>query len=201
MFFLVYVDDLLVIGNDDKLVSTFVTALAATFSVKELGTLDFFLGVEAIQTQGGLFLSQYQYIHKILERTNMLHAKDFTTLISSMQSLQLIDDTPTTDATKFRKVVGALQYMALTRPNVSYAVNKLAQFMNAPKVAHWSAAIRVLRYLKHTIDHGLLLKRNQPLRISAFTNADWARNKDNCLSTSAYVVYVGGNHVSWCSRK
>lgn len=73
--------------------------------------------------------------------------------------------------------------------------------MHQPTETHWSTVKRLLRYLKHTIHHGLFLKHNQPLHLSAFSDADWAGNKDDRTSTTAYIIYLGGNAISWCSRK
>ena len=73
--------------------------------------------------------------------------------------------------------------------------------MHATTETHWSAAQRVLHYLKRTMHHGLFLKRYQNFRLTAFTDADWAGNHDDYTSTSAYIVYIGGNAISWCSKK
>lgn len=128
-------------------------------------------------------------------------AKICTTLMSSSQSLHLHDGFPGTDATKYRQVIGTLQYLSLTRLDISYAVNKLAQFMQSPSVAHWTATKRLLYYLKSTIYHGLFLKKGKQLALTAFSDADWADNRDDRTTTSAYIVYLGGNVISWCSKK
>lgn len=73
--------------------------------------------------------------------------------------------------------------------------------MHRPTTGHWSLAKRLLRYLRGTLDHGLLLRRDSPLSLHAFSDADWAGNQDDCTSTSAYVVFLGSNAISWCSRK
>ena len=99
------------------------------------------------------------------------------------------------------QVIGALQYLSHTRPGVSYAVSKLAQFMHCPSETHWIAAKRGLWHLESTSHHGLFLKRNQGLCLMAFTNADWAGNLDDWTSTAVYVVYIGGNAISWFSMK
>ena len=116
-------------------------------------------------------------------------------------SLVLHDGSPPTDATTYRSVIGALQYLSITRPDISYTVNKLSQFMHCPSETHWAAAKRLLRYLKHTINHGLFLKRGQSLQLHAYSDADQAGNKDDRTSTTGYIVYLGGNAISWSSRK
>ena len=154
-YFLVYVDDLIITGNDPSFVSSIIDQLGNRFSLKDMGQLHFFLGMEVIPTTKGLFLSQHKYIRGLLTKTNMHGAKDVTTPLSTSTVLKLIDGTSSTDSTEFRSVIGALQYLSLTRPDISFAVNKLSQFMHKPTTTHWAAAKRLLRYLKHTIFHGI----------------------------------------------
>lgn len=194
-------DDLVVTGNNGSFISQFLHALSVRFSIKDLGDLHYFLGVEVIPTAMGLFLTQHKYIRDLLTKTNLAGAKEVTTPLSTSQPLCLNDGSPLSDATQYRQVIGRLQYLALTRPDISFTVNKLAQFMHQPTETHWSTVKRLLRYLKHTIHHGLFLKHNQPLHLSAFSDADWAGNKDDRTSTTAYIIYLGGNAISWCSRK
>lgn len=87
-------------------------------------------------------------------------------------------------------VIGPLQYLSLTRPDISYAVNKLSQFMHSPLQTHWAAKKRLLRYLKHTIHHGLFLHRQSPLIIHGFSYSDWAGNRDDRTSTAQPLSYI-----------
>ncbi|KAK0602806.1 hypothetical protein LWI29_037126 [Acer saccharum] len=155
LYLLVYVDDIIVTGSSDSQVRDFITTLAHRFSLKDLGQLSFFLGVEAHSSPRGLYLSQRQYIHDLLVKTNMLEAKLVSTPLSLTKSLKLNDGGAPTDATQYRQVVDSLQYLSLTRPNVSFTVNKLSQFIHRPTTNHWNAVKRVLRYLRGTLDFGL----------------------------------------------
>lgn len=101
------------------------------------------------------------------------------------------------DSTRYRKLIGSLQYLCLTRPNIAYSVNRLAQFMHRPTEVHWSALKRLVRYLKGTVAHGLHLRRSSSLSLRAFCDADWAGNPDDRTSTGAYLVYLGDSLVSW----
>ena len=127
MYFLVYVDDLIVIGNNNIFLHKFLQDLAAKFSVKDLGDLHYFLGIEVLPTPFGLLLTQHKYIRDLLERINMVGSKECVPPLSTSQHLCLNDGCSPTDAYKFCQVINALQYFALTRPNISYAINKLAQ--------------------------------------------------------------------------
>ena len=95
--------------------------------------------MEVVPTQAGLFLSQHKYIWELLSTTNMSGAKDVSTLLSATQSLKLLDGTTNVDNTKFRRIIGSLQYISLTRPDISFSVNKLSQFMHKPTTTHFTA--------------------------------------------------------------
>ena len=190
MYFLVYVDDLIVIGNNNIFLHKFLQDLVAKFSVKDLGDLHYFLGIEVLPTPFGLLLTQHKYIRDLLERINMVGSKACVPPLSTFQHLCLNDGFSPTDAYKFCQVINALQYFALTRPNISSAVNKLAQFMHCPSENHWSSINSVLRYLKSTIHHGLFIKQHQTLNLIAFTDADCTSNRDDRTSTSKKQKFV-----------
>ncbi|RVX10738.1 Retrovirus-related Pol polyprotein from transposon RE2 [Vitis vinifera] len=123
-YFLVYVDDLVITGNDIQFVDHIIQKLGENFSLKDMGNLSFFLGVEVIPTHAGLFLSQHQYICDLLSTTNMLGAKDVSTPLSTTAFLKLFDGTAPVDSTDFRRVIGSLQYLSLTQPDISFALTR-----------------------------------------------------------------------------
>ena len=92
-------------------------------------------------------------------------------------------------------------YLVNTRPGICYAVNTLSQFMVEPKRAHWDAAKHVLKYLRGTIELGLKYTCDNDVRLSGFTNADWAGSSVDRKSTSGYCFSLGSGMTSWCSRK
>ncbi|KAK0575318.1 hypothetical protein LWI29_037144 [Acer saccharum] len=201
LYLLVYVDDIIVTGSSQSQVHDFIAVLAHRFSLKDLGQLSFFLGVEAIHSTSGLFLSQQKYTRDLLTKTDMLGANVVSTPLALTESLKLVDGSAPTDATKYRQVVGSLQYLSLTRPDVSFAVNKLSQYMHRPTTIHWNAVKRVLRYLKGTLNHGLLIRRHSSPHLHAFADADWVGDSDDRRSTTAYVVFYGSTPISWSSKK
>jgi histone deacetylase 1/2 len=105
------------------------------------------------------------------------------------------------DSSKYRSIVGALQYLTLTRPDISYAVNKVCQYLHAPTTVHWTAAKRILRYVKHTLTVGLTFSKSTSTLVSAFSDADWAGSVDDRRSTGGFAVFVGPNLVSWSAKK
>ena len=105
------------------------------------------------------------------------------------------------DSTRYRSIVGALQYLTLTRPDLSFSFNKVCQFLHSPTTVHWEAVKRILRYVQGTIDLGLKIRKSNSMLVSAFSDADWAGCPDDRRSTGGFAVFLGCNLVSWCARK
>eukprot|EP00261_Vitis_vinifera_P034756 XP_019075999.1 PREDICTED: uncharacterized protein LOC109122749 [Vitis vinifera] len=126
---LVYVDDIIVTSNTLSFVNNIINKLGSTFLVKDMGSLHYFLGIEVIPMPQGLFLSQHQYIWDLLSRTSMENAKETLTPMSTTAKLTVQDNFECVDSTEYRKIIGALQYLGLTRPDIAFAVNRLSQFM------------------------------------------------------------------------
>ncbi|KAJ1704596.1 hypothetical protein LUZ63_004375 [Rhynchospora breviuscula] len=201
VYVLIYVDDILITGSDNSLVATCVHQLQSNFAIKDLGSLHYFLGIEAQYSDKGYFLTQTKYILDLLSRVNMVNAKPCLTPMATGTSLFAHDGPPLDDAHMYRSVVGALQYATLTRPEISFAVNKVSQFMHAPTTTHWGAVKRILRFLCGTLHHGLHLSSTSSLAINAYSDSDWAGSIDDRKSTSGFCVFLGKNLVSWCAKK
>jgi hypothetical protein len=171
--------------------------------VKDLGTLNSFLGIEVQHTTHGLFLTQQKYICDLLMWTNMTTSNGVHTPMYPCDKLAMSNGTPLSseDSTRYRSVVGALQYLSLTRPDISFAINHVCQFMTKPTSSHWSTVKRILRYLNHTIQLDLYFVKSASLFLGAFSNADCARDIDSHHSTSGYAIFLGGNLVSWSAQK
>ncbi|WVZ23101.1 hypothetical protein V8G54_001645 [Vigna mungo] len=186
LYLLVYVDDIIL--------SNLISTLAARFSLKDLGYLNYFLGVEVIPSATGLFLSQRKYLTDLLHKSGMANTKPASTPLSV--SAQLLKDSGDLlpCQTEYRALVGSLQYLSLTRPNIAFSTNKLAQFMQHPRTTHWSALKRLLRYLAGSCNKGIFISTTAPPTFHAYSDADWAGDKDDYISTTGLFV------VS-CSRK
>jgi histone deacetylase 1/2 len=125
------------------------------------------------------------------------------TPLSSSEKLVLDDGTPLGpgDNTQYRSIIGALQYLTLTRPDISFSVNKVCQFLHAPTTSHWTTAKYILRYIKGTLKVGLTFQRSSSSLLSAFSDADLAGCLDDRRSTGGFAVFFGKNLISWSARK
>jgi hypothetical protein len=144
IFVLIYVDDILITGPSTKLIAHTIKKLQSDFALKDLGRLAFFLGIEAIQVPDELLLSQLGYIIDLLHKTNRDNAKPISSpMLKTVQLSQFHGDS-FHDPHMYRSVVGSLQYLSLTRPDVSFAVNKVCQFTHKPTIHHLSADVVIL---------------------------------------------------------
>ncbi|KAE8718491.1 Serine/threonine-protein phosphatase 5 [Hibiscus syriacus] len=163
VYLLVYVDDIIVKGDKEMVVQNVIDILNAQFSLKDLGPLSFFLGVEV--------------------------------------SYEAKEGTPLADDARYRSIVGALQYIVITRPDVAFTVNRVCQFMQAPLDVHFLAVKRILRYLQGTVDFGLRFTPSSRMALAGFADANWGSDIDDRRSTSGFCIYFCGNLVSWSSKK
>ena len=121
--------------------------------------------------------------------------------MSTTASLSLYSGDPLPDPTAYRSIMGALQYYTITRPYISFTVNKVCQFMHAPTTHHWLAVKWILRYLKGTLQHSFTFQASSDLSLMCYSDADWASSPDDKKSTSGYCVFFGPNLISWSSGK
>jgi hypothetical protein len=108
---------------------------------------------------------------------------------------------PYHDPSEYRSLVGALQYLTFTRPDISYVVQQVCLFMHDPKTQHMTALKRIIRYIKGTSTHGLHLSPSSIEKLTSYTDADWGGCPDTRRSTSGYCVYLGNNLVSWSAKR
>ncbi|RVX16039.1 Retrovirus-related Pol polyprotein from transposon RE1 [Vitis vinifera] len=198
---LVYVDDIIITGCSSTQISSLIAKLDSIFTLRDLGQLSYFLGIEVSYHEGSMNLSQTKYVSDLLHRTEMFDTKPAKTPGVVGKNLSKFDGDPMDEVTQYRSVVGALQYLTITRPDIAFAVNKACQFMQQPTSAHWLSIKRILRYPKGTMQDGLLLSPSTNLTIEGFSDADWGAQLDDRRSSSGYLVYLGGNLVSWSSTK
>ena len=187
---LIYVDDIITVTHSES-ISQLVLSLGHHFAIKDLRPLHYFLVIKVHRSTSGLHLSWHKYITDLLARTSMTDSKSFHSPMAAGSALSIHDGTPLEDGTTYRSVVGALQYCTLTRPNISFVVNKVCQFMRSPFNVHWQAIKRILRYLKGTSHYGLSIQATLYYNLTCFTDADYASSPDDRRSTSGYCVFMG----------
>ena len=203
MFVLIYVDDIIVASSSNEATNALLKDLEKDFALKDLGHLHYFLGIEVKRLDDGLVLSQKWYAAEVLRRAGMEKSKAVDTPLAVSEKLSATEGTSlgTDDSTRYRSLVGALQYLTLTRPDISYAVNKVCQYLHAPTTVHWSAVKRILRYIRGTLNMGLKIRKSNSMLVSAFSDADWAGCVDDRRSMGGFAVFLGPNLISWSSKK
>ena len=203
VFVLIYVDDIIVTSSSSKAISTLVHDLNTHFAIKDLGDLHYFLGIEVRKIDNGLVLTQEKYASDLLAKVGLAHCKPTPTPLSPSEKISAHEGEAlgTDDITRYRSIVGALQYLTLTRPDISFSVNKVCQFLHAPTTVHWTAVKRILRYVKDTCTTGLTFKKSSSTLISAFSDADWAGCIDDRRSTGGFAIFFGPNLISWSAKK
>ncbi|RVW13831.1 Retrovirus-related Pol polyprotein from transposon RE1 [Vitis vinifera] len=171
------------------------------FQTKDLGKLKYFLGIEIAQSSSGVVLSQRKYALDILEETGMLDCKPVDTPMDPNVKLVPGQGEPLGDPGRYRRLVGKLNYLTITRLDISFPVSVVSQFLQSPCDSHWDAVIRILRYIKSTPGQGVLYENRGHTQVVGYTDADWAGSPTDRRSTSGYCVFIGGNLISWKSKK
>ncbi|PRQ42417.1 putative RNA-directed DNA polymerase [Rosa chinensis] len=198
---IIYVDDMVITGDDLVEIGSLQKKLASEFEMKNLGDLKYFLGIEVARGKDGIFLCQRKYVLDLLAETGMLDCSPIDTPIEQNHKLAEYPDQLPTDKPRYQRLVGRLIYLSHTRPDVAYAVSVVSQFMHNPSERHMEAVVRILRYLKSAPGKGLMFSKYQHLDVSGYTDADWAGSITDRKSTSGYFTFVGGNLVTWRSKK
>ncbi|XP_038900901.1 uncharacterized mitochondrial protein AtMg00810-like [Benincasa hispida] len=171
--------------------------MAKEFEIKDLGRLRYFLGMEVAQSKEGISVSQWKYTLDLLKETSMTGCKPIEFNAKLGDSINRIPVNKERD----QNLVGKLIYLSHTRPNISYAVSVVSQFMQALYEEHMKAVERILRYLKTTPGKNLMFRRIDKRCIEAYTDSDWAGSVVDRKSTFGYCTFVWGNLVTWRSKK
>ncbi|KAM1502979.1 hypothetical protein COP2_028602 [Malus domestica] len=197
---LLYVDDIIITSSSPDAIQQVIDSLTFEFDLKDLGDLHYFLGIQITRTSNGVFLSQTKYIKDLLQKTEMLDSKSCDTPCLPYNRLLKDDGELYNNPTLYRSVVGALQYLTFTRPDIAFSVHQVCQFMQEPMVSHFTAVKRILRYLKRTMKVGMSYFKGD-LNLTAYSDAYWAGDPNDRRSTTRFVVFLGSNPISWSSKK
>lgn len=199
---MVYVDDILVAAKDEKKIEAFKRKLSNKFDLKDLGPATYFLGIEFTQGNNVVKMCQQGYTQELLQKFGMSESNPVATPIETGVKL-VKNQQPSEQDQKlpYRELVGALTYLSVTtRPDIAYSISYLGQFNNCYDSTHWKAAKRVLRYLKGTIDVGIIY-RKQEEPVQGYVDADWGNCVIDRRSYSGYIFKLAGGPISWDSRK
>ena len=197
----VYVDDILITGSDSTEATRLGTALTAEFELKALGPLRYFLGLEFAYSSRGIFVYQKKYDVDLLMLTDMVDCAPVWTPIDPNVKLGKGEDSLPVNHHQYQQLVGKLLYLTHTRPDISFFVNLLSQFMHQPHEIHRQAAHRVLAYLKGCPGKGLLFPRSSSLTVQVYKDSDFFGSVVDYRSTTGYCTFVFGSLVSWKSSK
>jgi len=172
MALIVNVDDIVIATTNSQACQKFKEYLNHCFSIKDLRPLKYFLGIEVATGPKGLFLCQRKYALEIVDDCGLLGAKPTDFPMEQNHKLALAKGKDLDDPTPYRRLVGRLIYLTITRPDLTYAVHILSQFMQTPKEEHMEATRRVVRYIKGTAGQGLLLSRDSNLKLAGYCDSD-----------------------------
>lgn len=198
---LIYVDDLIISGNSPTAIQSFKDYLSLCFHMKDLGPVKYFLGIEVARSPAGIYLCQRKYATDIVEETGLLGCKPAGSPIDQNHRLSLADGPLLADPERYRRLIGRLIYLAATRPDLSYAIHTLSQFMHKPRKEHWLAALKCVRYLKGTLGQGILLRAESSTHVSGWCDSDWGGCPLSRRSLSAWIVQYGSSPIVWKSLK
>jgi hypothetical protein len=198
---IVYVDDIIVTGDDSGERKRLHEHLAREFEMKDLGELKYFLGIEVSRSDKGIFLSQRKYALDLLSETGMTACSPASTPMEENLKLHGDSNQVPTNKERYQRLVGRLMYLAHTRPDLAYSLSVVSQFMHSPSEEHMNVVTRILRYLKSSPGKGILFTKGHNLDVNGYTDVDWAGSIQDRRSTSGYFTFVGGNLVTWRSKK
>ncbi|KAL0368159.1 UNVERIFIED_CONTAM: Retrovirus-related Pol polyprotein from transposon RE2 [Sesamum calycinum] len=186
-------------GQED-LISEIKQYLDALFTIKDLGYAKYFLGLEIARSTKGMSITQHKYAMDIITDSGMVSATSVSMPLPLGLKLSATSGNFLKEPDKFRRLIGRLLYLGFTRPDLSFALQQLSQFLQHPTDQHWTAALHIVRYLRAP-DTGLFFPASNSLHLSAYTDADWGACVDSRRSVTGYFVFLGSSLISWKSKK
>lgn len=171
------------------------------FTIKDLEHAKYFLGLELIRSKAGLYVNQRKYTLDLLQDTGLLRCKPALTPLPKGLKLCSSEGELLTDVYSYRRLIGRLLYLGLTRPDIAYATQQLSQYVQEPRDTHWQAAVHVLRYLKGNPSLGLFFSSDNALKLVAYTDSDWGSCLDTRRCLTRYCIFLGSSLISWETKK
>ena len=196
-----YVDDVVITGTESNLIVHLKQNLQASFHMKDLGPLTYFLGLEVHIGSSGIFLNQHKYTQDLIRLAGLQDSSSVDIPMEVNVKYRSEEGDLLSDPTMFRQLVGSLNYLTITRPDISFAVQQVSQFMQTPRHLHLAAVRRIIRYLQGSSSHGLFFPAGSSLRLVAYSDADWAGCPDTRRSVTGWCMFLGNSLISWKSKK
>lgn len=201
VFLAIYVDDILMTSNNVQEMSHLKHFLDTEFKIKDLGFLNYFLGMEVYHEYGGLIVTQRKFTLDLLKEFVCLGSSFVVSPLEAGQKLKPNDGFALSDPSSYRKLVGKLNYVTHTRPDIAFSVQYLSQFMQSPRSSHIAAVLHTLKYLARDPAQGLSFNSNSSLKLQAYCDSNWSSCPCSRRSMSGYYITFGGSPISWKSKK
>ena len=186
----VHVDDLILAGTTDAKIAEVKQTIAETFDVKDIGVLNYSLGMQVIQKSGKVWIGQPTFAEKVFSKFGMDNARPVDTPVDPNSKLiKAADESELHSQLEYQSAVGSLYFSSATRPDITFAVNNVAKFSQKPTKEHWSAVKRIFRYLKGTVNYNAQYSRDAREECVGFCDADWAGDTNDRLPFSVEWLF------------
>jgi len=198
---LVYVDDIVITGTDSNLIAHLKQNLHASFHIKDLGPLTYFLGLEVHTNSSSIFLNQHIYTQDLISLAGLQDSPSVDTPLEINMKYRNEEGDLLSNPTVFRQLVGSLNYLTITRPDIFFVVQQVRRFLQTPRHLHLAVVRRIIQYLRESPDHGLFFPTGSPLHLVADSDADWAGYPNTRWSVTGWCMFLGNSLISWKSKK
>jgi hypothetical protein len=204
LYFTLYVDDMKSYCPNDGEIDRLFEYLQGHYKMTDMGEVKWYLGMEIIRKDNAVIITQRKYITDLLEKYGMQECKSSSTPMAEKLLQKAPEDWKCGEKElhRYQKLIGEVMHlMVKTRPDIAYAVSRLAQFMSNPTEEHWTALKRMLRYLRGTIDYGIKYDGSKGATMEAWTDSSWGEDPDDAKSTNGYLIVMAGAPVGWKTAK
>nr|GEY27458.1 uncharacterized mitochondrial protein AtMg00810-like [Tanacetum cinerariifolium] len=188
-------------GNNKEVIHKIKQQLNDKISIKDLGPLHYYLGIEFFRNTIGLAMSQRKYATELITHAGLLDTKPSTIPLDPTVKLTMDGREPISDPSTYRTLVGKLLYLTITRPDLAFPAQALIQFLQEPTTLHLKTLLKVLRYVKLTLSQCLFFPSNNNLHLTAYCDSDWASCPFSRRSVTGYGIFLGSSRISWQSKK
>lgn len=193
-------DDILITGNNSSEITSLKEFLNIEFRIKDLGLLHYFLGLEILREPEGIIISQRKYTCDLLNEFDVSPLSNVSSPLDPSSKLTTDSGPLLADLTIYRHLIGKLNYLTHTRPDLCFAVLTLSQYMQRPCLGHFAAALRIVKYLQKHPGQWIFMAATPFFSLFAFCDVDWATCKDTRRSVSGFFISMGGSPISWKSK-